>query len=177
MPYSSKEGKYTIVSWVEEKKHTINTVLDVGVGSGTYKHWLAEKRKILRHATWLGVEVWDPYIKEFNLEERYSKIFKTDIRQLDWSNIGAVDLTIVGDVLEHISKEDAIALVNNILKFSNFCIISIPVVHYPQDEVYNNPYEKHIKDDWSHVEMTNTFSSFIKKFEIGNEIGVYWLSL
>lgn len=176
MPYSSKEGKHTIVLWVAEEANNIKTVLDIGAGSGTYIHWLAEKRKLLKHSRWIGIEVWKPYIKEFKLEERYSKIFQIDSRNINWEDIGFVDLTIIGDMLEHISKDDAVNLVNDVLKFSKFCIISIPIIHFPQDEVNNNPYEKHVKDDWSHNEVIETFGTYVKKFEIGHEIGVYWLS-
>ena len=175
MPFSSKEGKSTIRAWIKPIATQINTVLDIGVGCGTYRHVLSEKRSLLSHATWIGVEVWEDYIKQFDLENRYHTIIQKDVRQLDWDAVDIVDLTIVGDILEHMTKEEAEELISIILKKSKSCIISIPIVHFPQGEEFGNPYEIHVKDDWSHDEMESTFGMYIKKFAIDGEIGVYWL--
>jgi hypothetical protein len=48
-------------------------------------------------------------------------------------------------------------------------------VHYPQEEEFGNPYERHIKDDWSNEEIISTFGKYIIKHEINSIIGVYWL--
>jgi cyclopropane fatty-acyl-phospholipid synthase-like methyltransferase len=177
MPYSSKEGKFAILDWIAPVAHSINTVLDIGVGSGTYKHLLAEKRNLLAHSIWIGVEVWKNYIDEFKLTDRYNTILNCDVRNLDWASLNTINLTIVGDILEHMTKEEAIVLIDHIMNNSKICIISIPIVHYPQGEEFGNPYEAHIKDDWSHNEMMNTFDRYIKKFEIDGDIGVYWLEI
>jgi hypothetical protein len=73
------------------------------------------------------------------------------------------------------TKEDAETLIRNIMNQSKICIISIPVVHYPQGEEFGNPYEVHVKDDWSNSEVLDTFKQYIKKSEVDGEIGVYWL--
>jgi hypothetical protein len=175
MPFSSKAGKLIIRSWIQPVAHDINTVLDVGAGSGTYKHLLAEKRNMLTHSTWIGVEVWQDYITRFDLTNRYNTLINQDVREIDWTSLGNIDLTIVGDILEHMTKEDAETLIRNIMNQSKICIISIPVVHYPQGEEFGNPYEVHVKDDWSNSEVLDTFKQYIKKSEVDGEIGVYWL--
>ncbi len=174
MGTSSREGKEKIKSWVNTLGN-INTVLDIGTGKGTYVQLLKHKGKIIPRAKFIGVEAWLPYIERFNLRIKYDEIINEDIRNLNFSSIGRVDLTIAGDVLEHITKEEAIRVVKEISKISQFMIISIPIVHYPQDEINNNPFEKHIKDDWSDNEILEIWSPLIIDKEIGNEIGVYLL--
>ena len=97
------------------------------------------------------------------------------MRELDYDSIGPFDVTIAGDVLEHMSKEDAVDVVGKILNVSTYLFISIPIIHYPQDEVNGNPYEAHVKDDWSHDEMMETFPQIIKH-RAGRRVGVYMLT-
>lgn len=174
MGTSSREGKEKIKSWVSSLDK-INTVLDIGVGKGTYVQLLKHKGRIIPTAKFIGVEAWLPYIEQFSLKTKYDLIINEDLRNLNFNEIGNVDLTIAGDVLEHVTKEDAINTVKKISKISRFMIISIPVIHYPQDEINNNPFEKHIKDDWTDQEILETWGELIIDKEIGNEIGVYLL--
>ena len=197
MPHSKKAGKKTIVKWVEQLKSNNKlihkAVLDIGVGEGTYLNWLKHKYRPggdkyqtlkqiwlinggpLSDSKWTGVEVWSPYIEQFDLREKYDMILNTDIRKIDYSAIGPFDVAVAGDVLEHMSKEDAIDVVKNILEISTYLFISIPIIYYPQGEEHGNPYEKHIKDDWSHGEMLDTFPQIVKH-QIGRRVGVYMLS-
>jgi hypothetical protein len=176
MPSSSKEGKSIIKEWIEEFSLEVNTVMDLGVGNGTYHKFFNRKNPILKHARWIGVEVWKPYIELYNLKNVYNNIEQEDIRLVDYRQFGNIDLVFAGDVLEHMTKEEAVHLVNTLLVNSKRVIISIPIVHYPQDEVEGNPFERHVKDDWSHQEMIDTFPQ-IKKHWQGKVIGVYLLTL
>lgn len=175
MPISSKRGKKQIIRWVEDTLIEINSVLDVGCGVGTYLQLFKEDRKILSNSAWTGVEVWTPYIEKYKLKDRYNLLINCDVRLLDYNNLGTFDLCFLGDVLEHMSKEESLDVVTKILKISKYVIISIPIVHYPQAEVENNPYEIHVKDDWSDSEVKDTFP-YIIDHRIDNDIGVYLLS-
>lgn len=174
MPTSSNEGKDIIRNWVSEFSHEIKNVLDIGVGQGTYHRMFTKKKfgNLLGNSHWTGIEAWAPYIEKYNLNSTYDLIINEDIRKINFDNFKTIDLTFAGDVLEHMTKEEAINVVNKILQKSKKLIISIPIVHYPQDEIEDNPYEIHVKDDWSHEEMLSTFTS-IKKSWQGKEIGVY----
>lgn len=175
MPFSSKEGKYTTRTWISEKADTINQVLDIGAGSGTYINLLKYKQPILKHATWIGVEAWEPYIEQYKLLEKYDKIISSDVRLIDFNQFSNIDLVILGDILEHMSKDDAIKLIDILIEKSSYILISIPIIHFPQGEEFGNPFEAHIKDDWSHDEVISTFKKYIKKFEVNKTIGIYWL--
>lgn len=172
MGKSSKEGKDITLQWVKE--HDIKNVLDIGAGSGTYKK-LFLKNKLHLNASWTAIEAWEPYIKDFNLRELYNHVIHSDVRKCDIKSLGNFDITFMGDVLEHITKEEAVALVDSVMMISKYAVISIPIVHWPQGERHGNPFEIHVKDDWSDEEVRSTFSKYITKYVAGNEIGVYWL--
>lgn len=175
MGISSKQGKAETYNWVETHKEKINSILDIGVGSGTYFDLLSP----IKQFHWTGVEAWQDYITEFKIEEKYNTIHNCDILEYPWTT--TYDLVIAGDVLEHISKQSAIELVEMILAHTSTLIISIPIVYMPQDEINNNPYEIHVKDDWSHNEVIETWGQYIKEFWIPpgkkSNVGVYWLSV
>lgn len=174
MGTSSKQGKIETFNWVEKNKDNINNILDIGAGSGTYYKLLSPIKKF----KWTAVEGWNSYIKEFNLSEMYDEIYNEDVRNFVWKE--KYDLVIAGDILEHMSKQDAEILVEKILDNSNTLIISIPITHMPQEEINGNPYEFHVKDDWSHQEVLDAWGRYIKEFWIPTgkkvQVGVYWLS-
>jgi predicted TPR repeat methyltransferase len=179
MPVSSKLGKKEIVEWISLNKNEISKILDIGVGSGIYAK-LLRNNKIINDITIVGVEIWKPYISKFNLNELYDTIIQEDARKIDYTKLGRFDLTFAGDVLEHMTKEEAINLVENILSISKTLIISIPIIYMPQDEYEGNPYEIHVKPDWSDEEVKECWNHYIKKSYIGYKktsprIGVYWL--
>ena len=174
MPKSSKEGKDIIRNWLLDFNDTVSKVVDLGPGRGTYHKYYARKARILTHAYWIGIEVWEPYLKEFGLKDIYNEMYVEDVRFFNFSKIGNIDLVFAGDVLEHMTKEEAIQVVSEVLKYSKKLIISIPIIYHPQDAYEGNPFEIHIKDDWSHEEVLNTFPH-IKKHHKGEAIGVYLL--
>ena len=119
MPSSSKEGKFIISEWITKISSEINTVLDLGVGEGTYHKFFYRKNPVLKHAKWIGVEVWQPYIELYNLKTVYDQIEQEDIRYIDYQKFGEVDLVFAGDVLEHMTKDEAISLIKKLSV--NFC--------------------------------------------------------
>lgn len=178
MGTSLSSGKPEILQWFKNNENSITRILDIGAGSGTYIN-LIKSNNVCSDAEWVGVEAWQAYIEEFKLIEKYTKIINQDARILDWNVLGKFSVAIAGDVLEHMSKEDAVLLVNSVLDHCNVLIISIPIIHMPQDEVNGNPFEVHVKDDWTHNEVIDTWGQYIKEsYRKGkkSKIGVYWLS-
>lgn len=179
MSYSLKSGKAETLAWFQAKEATIKTVVDIGPGSGTYIKLIREDAKCCVDANWIGVEIWKPYIEEFQLESRYNQVLNQDVRTVDWTAL-TPDVVIAGDVLEHMTKEDAITLVDCILQVSKMLIVSIPIRYMPQDEhAYPNPHEAHVKDDWSHEEVMDTWGKYVKdsyRKSQKSKLGVYWMS-
>jgi 2-polyprenyl-3-methyl-5-hydroxy-6-metoxy-1,4-benzoquinol methylase len=178
MGTSLSSGKNEILAWFQQNENHIKSVVDIGAGSGTYIKLIKEDAKCCVTAKWIGIEAWNPYIDKFYLKDRYDQIINQDVRQLDWATLNP-SVVIAGDVLEHMSKQDAIKLVERILKPNTTIIISIPIRHMPQDAINGNPFEVHVKDDWSHQEVMHTWQSYIfhtYRKSPKSKIGVYWLS-
>jgi len=181
MPKSSRDGKQAIIEWLQ-RMSDVKTVLDIGAGKGTYKRlcdgFIVYKEippltPILQDAEWTAVEVWQPYIEEYELNHLYDNVINEDVRNFQ-KTLGEYDLAFAGDVLEHMTKEDAVRLVKTLTKKCKVLIVSIPIGYHPQGEHNDNPYEVHVKDDWTHQEFIGTFAD-IKKFSIDDDIGVYWI--
>jgi 2-polyprenyl-3-methyl-5-hydroxy-6-metoxy-1,4-benzoquinol methylase len=164
MPYSDEENRNWVYSIIEEI--TPKTVLDIGPGAGAYGKLLKNNfPEVIVDA----VEVWEPYLTKFQLELIYDCVHVGDAREHSNYNY---DLVILGDVLEHMSKEDAIALWSQIKNQAAYALISIPIIHYPQGESEGNPYEAHVKDDWTHSEVLETFSNIVDS-QVFNVTGSY----
>lgn len=161
MPYSSNSGKQKIQEWIS--KLNAKTVIDIGAGAGSYIQF----KTYGQH--WTAVEVWTENITKFQLQTKYDFVINADARKLNYKNY---DLAILGDVLEHMTKDEAIALVDKLKKVCRTVIVSIPIGYYPQDEYEGNPYEKHITDNWTTEDFENTFGKPTAK-HIENEIGVF----
>jgi predicted TPR repeat methyltransferase len=179
MGTSLSTGKPETLAWFIDNQNNINRVLDIGVGCGTYIDLIKFNNNICSNAEWIGVEAWQSYINEFNLTKKYDTVINQDARTLDWNALGKFSVIIAGDVLEHMTKDEAIKLVETALDHCETMIISIPIIHMPQDEINGNPFEVHVKDDWNHNEVVETWNPYIKSFyrkSSKSKIAVYWLS-
>ena len=172
MPKSDKEGKNEIAEWCRSLTN-VHKIVDIGAGSGTYSK-MFKKLNLFQDATFIGIEAWAPYIEQYSLHKKYHQVINADVRTVNFAELAPFDLVVMGDVLEHLSKEEAVSVVKEVAKHSRYAIISIPIIHYPQDEYEGNPFEVHVKDDWSHQEVLETFFNFEKTFE-GERIGCYLL--
>ena len=177
MGTSLPSGKDQILGWFQDHAQNIATIVDIGAGSGTYINLIKESANCCADAKWIGIEAWQPYVAKFNLADRYDQLINADVRTVDWSTLSPT-VVIAGDVLEHMSKSDAVNLVDQVLNSAQTMIISIPIRHMPQDAINGNPYEVHVKDDWCHDEVMQTWAPYIQQSyrkSVKSKIGVYWL--
>jgi hypothetical protein len=139
------------------------TVLDVGTGMGDYLELI--KTYVSPEIVVHGVEVWEPYVKEYSLDKRYDKLIIQDVREMTEFEY---DLVILGDVLEHMPETDAVALWGTVSKQAKHALISIPIGHHPQGAWGGNPYEIHHEEDWSVDRVLHVFPGIIehKEFDI-----------
>lgn len=120
-------------------------ILDVGSGDGKWGNKIKEYFKID------GIEIWEENIKKYNLKDKYDNIFNEDIMNFD---ITPYKIIILGDVLEHLKKEQAIELINRFKHYQSI-YLTIPISECTQDgNVYGNPYETHLYQ-WDHLELYN----------------------
>lgn len=145
------------------------SVLDVGAGAGNWYD-------ALRHAGFAGqvhaVEVWAPYVTEYELPDRYDRVWTDDIRLWGKARFAWYDVVIFGDVLEHMSKDEAVEVWHR-AGMAPHATIAIPIVHYCQGHLNGNPYEEHIKADWSHDEVLGAFPG-ITDSQVFTITGAYW---
>ena len=162
MPISSENGKQYIQEFIGQIKH--DRMLDIGVGCGTYA-------KLFPGSDWTGVEAWEPYVDQFDLNSLYHNLILADARSVDYGSLGLFDVAFLGDVLEHMSSHDAAKLLSNIRDIADFVVISIPLGHHPQGAVNGNEFERHV-EDWDHDKVLRLFGA-PKSSRIEGEIGVY----
>lgn len=155
MGYSDPENK----PWAKEKIIELNpkTILDVGAGQGVYLNLIREG--LGNDVNVEAVEVWEPYVNQFDLVNRYNRVYLTDVRNMINFNY---DLVILGDILEHMSEQDAISLWDRISRSARYALISIPIIHYHQDAINGNPYEVHVEEDWNTQKVLDKFHSIIE---------------
>lgn len=139
MPNSYTYFKTDIREWFKNNVSTSDRILDVGPGQGTYSILLRDLGYQMD-----AVEVWAPYVEQFNLRAKYDNVYTVDIRDFD---LQAYDFIILGDVLEHLPVEDAEELLTTIDVLGIGCMVAIPYM-MPQDGAeYGNDYETHHQPD------------------------------
>lgn len=163
MPYSFEQGKPYIKSLVSRLKR--DRMLDIGCGCGTYA-------KLFPDAEWTGIEVWEPYVDKFKLRDLYKDLHIADARKFDYLQLGKFDIAFAGDVMEHMTSEEAKDLLEKLKLIADTVIISIPIGHHPQGEYEGNPYERHVVDDWTDEKVREVFGT-PKWSKIDGAIGVY----
>jgi len=164
LAYSSSEGKAFFKDWLNHVGKALNfqSFLDIGCGAGLYGKII---REVFGPTVRIeAIEIFKEYIDRFNLKEIYNEIAVADIvKVIDL--IQRVDLIIAGDVLEHLSKEDAIRVVNGLRSKCRFLWGALPLTigrpwsvgyQQPASEYEVNPAEKH-QHDWTGEEIIKEF--------------------
>ena len=90
-----------------------------------------------------AVEVFKPNIDNYKLEEKYRHVYNVDIKDFKYDYY---DVIIFGDVIEHLSVEDAQKVLEYALPRCKQVIVALPY-QYKQGEEYGNIYEIHKQDD------------------------------
>lgn len=138
--YSYDTGKTKIKKWIMENFSEDISILDIGCGEGGYYKLLQDTNFINRmeavEACVEGVEAW-------GIRNMYKEVHVTDIREFEFDHY---DLIIMGDILEHLSVEDAQKVLSYVLPRCNDIIVAVPY-ELPQGPLHKNEYEAHIQGD------------------------------
>lgn len=128
-------------------------ILDVGAGQGKYRVLLPEYEYVY------AVEVFEPYIHENNLLELYHKVYTQDIREFvdvyGYSLLTGM-VVVMGDVLEHLTCEDAQHVLEMLSRYVTEIIVVVPY-EYPQNEEDGNVHQRHLQDDLTVESMTRDY--------------------
>jgi len=148
MPESYGYFKDEVKNYLKNHVPLNHKILDVGPGLGTYSNLLRDFGYKMD-----CVEIWEPYVNEYNLKEKYDNVFIGDIMDFDFSEYQFI---ILGDVLEHLTKEDGIKLIEKIHITRKRCLVAIPYT-MEQGEYYGNIYEAHLQPDLTLEIMTERY--------------------
>lgn len=133
-------------------------ILDVGAGQGKYRVMLAD------YAHVDGCEIWEPTVEKNNLRELYDVVHVGDIHHIVMSptfydgraDQYRYDVVILGDVLEHLTRERAQEVLNVLYAMNAHVIVVVPY-NYPQDEEDGNCYQAHLQEDLSPEVMAREY--------------------
>lgn len=134
---SYDNGKDEIVKWVKARFPKGSTALDVGSCDGKWSGLLRD------HFKMDGCEIWEANIIAHHLKDKYDNVFHCDIADLEYE---WYDLIIFGDVLEHMTVEQAQRVLEYAKPRCKDILICIPFL-FSQDAIHGNIYEIHIQND------------------------------
>lgn len=168
MPYSDGSLRPWLLRRIETRLETKTPlrIVDVGAGAGLNRDFFQPH---LPDSHWTAIEIWEPYVEQFSLPFYYDTVITGDAREIA---LPSADLYILGDVLEHMEKDEALELWSRCREVSHFVAASLPIVHYPQGAVNGNPFEEHV-----HHYATNEFIidfPGITDSAYGAVVGAFW---
>lgn len=165
MPYSDNENKQVAKDWIKELKP--KRIMDVGAGAGAYSDLAREDGQ-----HWVAVEAWGTYVNQFNLKDKYDEVVVADVRYLDFKKVGRVDLSIFGDIAEHMKMSEAKAVINEMLNNSDYLLICFPVVHLDQEPWQGNYFEIH-EEHWHYETMLEYLGDKVVKSVDGDTLAYF----
>jgi hypothetical protein len=173
VPYSAAEGKTWatahLVHHFRGRELEAIRFLDIGCGAGL---WLDVIKPSFPNSIWTGIEVWEPYVERFRLRERYDEIIVDDARDVHFP---LTDVVIWGDVLEHMSEDDAVTnYERSLFRTYELVIGSVPIIHYPQGAEEGNPYEVHVQEHITKDKLHDLFD--MDYVHIGETVAT-WVSV
>jgi len=158
MPSSRYDHIPTVLNVVQQLSPA--SVLDVGVGFGKWGHLFREYLEIVkseeeparyRRENWRiridGIEGYAPYVTAAH-EYFYDRIHLGDMRRVI-DDLDTYDLIFLGDVIEHIPKDEGHGFLHRCLAHARMgVIVSTPASETEQGILCDNPLEVH-RSLWS----------------------------
>lgn len=130
-------GKDQMSWWLRGRFDKGATCLDVGACDGNWFNRIGD------YFTMDAVEIYQPNIDYHHLSDKYRKVYCEDIADFTYS---WYDLIIFGDVIEHMTVENAQRALEYAKNRCNEILIAVPFL-YRQGPMYGNAHEAHIQED------------------------------
>ena len=141
MPYSYSLFKSEYADHMRNSFPNDIKILDVGAGSGGYSDLLRPYFPKID-----GLEIFAPYVQMFNLQNKYENLYLGSILEFDFAHY---DYLIMGDILEHLSVDEAKSIVNKIQGNKQCLMVAVPYL-YEQGAEFENVHETHKQPDLTH---------------------------
>jgi hypothetical protein len=168
MPTSYPLYKDSVRNWILNNFSYETRILDIGAGCGTYSDLIRGYGYKLD-----AVEIWEPYITKYDLKNKYSWVYERNVMNMPFNVLEAYDFYILGDVLEHLSVDDAQWLLSFLrLKGKKF-LVAVPYQMF-QDEYEGNKYETHLQPDLTPDVMKQRYPEL--ELLYGNEFYGYYIN-
>ena len=130
--------KEEVRDYLKEKFDNECEILDVGAGCGNYYNLLGNFYNKID-----AVEIFEPNIKNYELENKYRKVYNIDICNFKYD---FYDIIIFGDIIEHLSVKEAQDVLKYAFERCEEMIVAVPYM-CEQGEYGGNVYEIHKQDD------------------------------
>lgn len=154
------------------KNNNIKSILNIGFRNDSDKTIM--NYCLDNHKSWTILEAWSPNCETMKKEGLC--VINDDVRNIKNLN-HKYDAILWLHGPEHISWDEFLTCKNDIeLKANKLVIYQAPIGEYPQDELYGNPYEKHVETLFSSMfselgyqtidhnkNGEKTFSAFLEK--------------
>jgi SAM-dependent methyltransferase len=165
MGVSDRQTEDYVRNYICDNFDTSARILDVGAGAGLNLDMLKDRYENID-----CIEIFEPYIETYNLRNRYKKVYNQNV--VDFDHFDDYDLIIMGDVLEHLTVEDSIKVLERIDKTKSEVFIQVPY-QYVQGIENNNVYEIHIQDDLTREIMEERYGKYLKLLHEQSYLGIY----
>jgi len=134
-----------LVKYLRKELFNCDTVLDLGCGYNSPIQHLNVPFSV-------GVEKFEPYLKESKEKGIHNQYIKADITKIEFRP-KSFDAVLCIEVLEHLTKEAGYQLIKKMEKWAKKkIIVTTPNGYLWQDGYDNNPLQEH-KSDWSVKEL------------------------
>lgn len=132
------------------EKFKPSTIIDIGCGRGSAA-WIIQTEFPTMPLDMIGYDIFPDYLKDVNASGRYRQVTCVDVRNYkSWDLFPPRTMVLAVDVLEHMEREQAIALVKQWKADGLYVVASIPnsEKHWHQSPEYErkNPHEAHLFD-------------------------------
>ena len=160
---SYSKGKKETVDWIRNNVAVGSECLDVGACDGIWEDMIGDYLKMD------AVEAFEPNIVNHRLRDRYRMVYLCDVKNFEYEHY---DLVIFGDVIEHMTVEDASKVLAYAESHADVVVVAVPF-RFKQGEIYGNPYERHIQDDLTDSIFKERYKGFEPLF-IYTDYGYYF---
>lgn len=147
-------GKDVVVKWIREHFDSNARILDVGACDGKW-------RKLLPEYKMDAVEIWKPNCDR--IKPLYDNVYCKNIADFCYNYF---DLIIFGDVIEHMTVQQAQAVLSYAYDRCSDMIVAVPFL-YEQGKIYGNPWEEHKQPDLT----AEVFAERYHGFEVLHDTG------
>ena len=150
---SYRAGKEYVSLYLRSHFPKGSKCLDVGCCEGFWFDMLSD---------WFdmdGVEVWRPNVQQYLLFDKYTNLFVKNITEFNYPY--DYDVIIFGDIIEHLSVEEAQVVLKTAQSHAKEVIVAVPFL-YPQGEKNGNKYEIHKQADLTEEIFAQRYPDFVQ---------------